>query len=390
MNTTLKHRSSFELYPTGDESDAFGAAANLVVDWFVQKESSWEGSPVIEDLERLGANPLFWNYSMPAEYAGGLYDQDRWPALATSSVNDPATGDIAAWAVEYDEPDASHEDRRWHTTVCLERLDGDACRVSCEVACRIVGDVSEKTEPLPAVMAAPALVRNIIDLPWFVARKGSTQLRTVPHKLSPQTFPDFAASLVDPARRVPLALFCTGFNGNMPDHAKQLARRGLGNVNVYVLDWRDEDLRLDLKKLFTRGWPSGEYACPRESARVYLPGVNLGDHNGSMPHESFSREDLRAARASEFADTLTRKLSPAEAVQGVAGLAEYAQRQAALRAEEKAAHQAAEAEAAARAAEEAALLEAAAQAEEAPEQQADEESPAPEAVAEADAPALDA
>lgn len=315
-DVSLKHRSSFELYSTNEKGDPLGEAANLVVGWFLQKEERWDGSPIVADYKAHGANPLFWNYAMPEDYAGGPYEDDRWPAIACASeTNDE--GQIAWWVVEYDEPDANHDNRRWHSTVALERIENNGCRVSIEVTCRQPKNASE---PMPDIMAAPALVRSILDLPWYVGKIGTTQLRTVPHKLSVQTFDYFASSLVDPERTVPLVLFCTGFSGSVPEHAKQLARRAIGTANVYILDWSNEELRAKEQALFARGTNAGEYACPRSSCRIYMPGINLEDHNGSLAHPSYNREALDKLRASEFANTVARSFVPEQPVPTIASM----------------------------------------------------------------------
>ena len=319
-NARLKHRSAFDLYAIKDDGDPFVAAANLVIGWVIEKELAYGSSPVADDLQRKPF-PTAWNYCMPEDYRGGDYDEDRWPALACVSWKNDE-GDLTRWIVEYDEPDASHDDRRWHTTVCLERAENEACRVQIESVCR---PMYEDCEPLPETIAAPALVRNLIDLPWYVAKAGSTQLQTVPNKLSPQTFDHFKTALTNAERACPLVLFCTGYDGKIPEAAKQLARRALGTANVYVLDFSNDQLREKVQTLFERGTAAGEYNCPRNSCRMYLPGVDLTDHNKSMSHESWNREALQAQHPSKFAEHLARRFIPSTPVPTIASVEAAAQ-----------------------------------------------------------------
>lgn len=255
------------------------------------------------------------------------------------------------WVVEYDDPDTSDVERRWHTTVCLERVpdrqgvgaDADnapdapetsevaeypgtdvpedpsvlPCRVSVQSVCRAV---VEGGRPLPETVATPALVRSIIDLPWHKATVGPTLLQTVPNKLSPQTFPQFAEALVDPARTLPFVLFSTGFDGKVPEQAKQLARRAMGIANVYVLDWSNEELRSQEETLFARGTSAGQYACPRNSCRMYLPGLDLTDPSHSMTHKSWNRLEMEELRPSQFAERLARRFIPSQPVKTIAEL----------------------------------------------------------------------
>ena len=317
--TILKHRAIFDLYAIKEDGDPFMAAAEQVVDWFVEKERRYDGSPIAEDFERRGAFPQALDYCMPEDYRGGDYDADEWPALACASEYDERNV-LVGWVVEYDEPDASHDDRRWHTTVRLERVaETGACHIAMQTTCRPLG---EPSEPLPTTIAAPALLRTIIALPWFVAKVGPTQLQTVPNKLTVQTFDHFATALSDPERRIPLVLFCTGYDGKIPEQAKQLARRALGTANVYVLDWSNEPLRAKVEALFERGTAADQYACPRSSCRMYMPGVDLTNPGASMSHESWNREALQELRPSQFAERLARRFIPSEVVWGIAGAPE--------------------------------------------------------------------
>ena len=285
-----------------------------MIDWLVQKELQYDGSPIVEDLDRRDPFPLAFDYHMPESYQGGDYNEDQWPAVACASQYDE-DGALVRWIMEYDEPDAKHDDRRWHSTVCLERMggrsgdaDGDevegstepeACHVMMQTTCR---PLANATEPLPDTIAAPALLRSFINLPWYVAKGGTTQLQTVPNKLSPQTFVHFSEALTDPGRKIPLVLFSTGYDGKIPEQAKQLARRALGNANVYVLDWSNEELREQVQTLFERGTSAGEYACPRSSCRMYMPGVDLSD-----PHHSHVARELEPRGAREAAPLAVRR-----------------------------------------------------------------------------------
>lgn len=313
----LKHRSFFDLYSVKEDGDPFMAAARLVVDWVLQKEGQYETSPVIDDLGGR-AFPRAWGYAMPEGYQGGDYADDRWPALACEAVRDE-DGRYVRWVLEYDEPDASHEDRRWHTTVSLARGDNDACRIGVQSMCRPLEGCAE---PLPDTVATPALVRSLVDLPWYVAKAGTTQLQTVPNKLSVQTFDHFAAALTDPGRKLPLVLFCTGLDGKVPEQAKQLARRALGTANVYIVDWSKPELRDRVQELFKRDTPAGEYACPKSSARMYLPGVDLTNPHASRSHESWNRGALASLHPSVFAERLAHRFLPNEPVPTIASLYE--------------------------------------------------------------------
>ena len=98
-NARLRHRSSFELKRAeGSLRDPLASAATSVCEWVLSKESMYNGSPVIDDVENRGMFPMMWEYAMPEDYRGGDYDEDRWPALATACVCD-ADDAIATWVL---------------------------------------------------------------------------------------------------------------------------------------------------------------------------------------------------------------------------------------------------------------------------------------------------
>lgn len=308
ISESFKHRSSFELYPTGSD-DAMYAVAEVVSSWILGKEREWDGSPIADDIERWGADVLLRGYNEPKAYNGGLYTEDRWPALACAALAGRSAGIPEAWAVEYDEPDANHPGRRWHTCVGLERLEDGACRVNTSVSLVILDGMEDAAGAV--VTSTPRFVRDILRLDGFEARVGDTPVFWAEKKLTATTFDEFKAALLDSRRELPVVLFCTGFNGRTPDHASQLARRMLGNLDVYVLDWSNDALRAMLDELFLKGTPAAQYSCLRGSARVYMPGVDLANPKGSSPHRYFHREDIENMRTSEFASLVAEAIEDA-------------------------------------------------------------------------------
>ena len=97
--SVLKHRSEFDLYSIKGDGDPFATAAGLVVDWVVQKERGYDGSPIVDDFEGRRAFPRYWDYSMHEDYRRGDYDDDGWPALACAAVRDDADR-VVRWVME--------------------------------------------------------------------------------------------------------------------------------------------------------------------------------------------------------------------------------------------------------------------------------------------------
>lgn len=236
LEPVVKHRSCFVLRPISDGVDTLGEVANIVVGWFLSKESRWQDSPAIADFEEQGG-PIFWDYSTPSDYAGGLQD-GFWPALACASRSDES-GDITAWTMEYDEPDATYENRRWHTLVSLERLADDSCRVGIESNCRLTAD--DPVGIAPSLAALP-FSRDLLELDGCLAQGGTVDLLPSVSRLTQDTLAAFEAEVADPGRTIPYVLFCTNDSYGTAEYAKQLARRTIAMANVYILNHDDLDL----------------------------------------------------------------------------------------------------------------------------------------------------
>lgn len=297
----VKHRSRFTLHPASNEVDTLGEVANVMVGWLLSKESRWEDSPAVADFEAQGG-PVFWDYSMPEDYAGGLQD-DFWPALACASTTDE-TGDVTSWAMVYDEPDATYDGRRWHTHVYLERQADDSCTVMVESSCRLM--VDDPAGIAPSLAATP-FSQELLELEGCLAQAGSVRLLPNVGRLSADTFDAFAAEVADSGRAVPYVLFCTNGSYGTAEYAKQLSRRTPAMANVYILNHEDLDLWEKARPFLD---PEGTAIEPEEvPCRVYLPGGGV---------EEPGRALFAEFRPTSFASRIGREFLYAGEIPGVA------------------------------------------------------------------------
>ena len=287
--TNIKHRSCFDLHAASNDVDPLGEVAEQLVGWFLGKEERWENSPAIADFEREGANPLFWDYAMPKDYTGGQ-SPDFWPALLTRSTADEE-GSITSWTVEYDEPDATYEGRRWRTTARVERLDDGGCRFATESICYLTEGAPEE---LAAIMATPPFVRNILQLEGCTPSRNGVRLFAAPQRLDDDSFDDFATQVADPDRPLPLVLFSTDARYSATEYAKQLSRRSMGTANVYILDRKNFALSRRVEELLG------------SRVRIGIPAV-CHVFVGGKPTEAFGREDFADVSPSECANLLARE-----------------------------------------------------------------------------------
>ena len=233
---------------------------------------------------------------MPKDYTGGQ-SPDFWPALFTRSTADEE-GDITLWTVEYDEPDATYEGRRWRTTARVERLDDGGCRLATESICYLTEGAPEK---LTAIMATPPFVRNILQLEGCTPSRNGLRLFAAPQRLDDDSFDDFATQVADPDRPLPLVLFSTDARYSATEYAKQLSRRSMGTANVYILDRKNFALSRRVEELLVSrvriGIPAVCHVnCRRQAHRGLRPrGLcrrePLGMRQPAGPRVSLPRRD---------------------------------------------------------------------------------------------------
>ena len=196
-----------------------------------------------------------------------VWQDDFWPALACASTTDE-TGDVTSWAMEYDEPDATYDGRRWHTHVYLERQADDSCTVMVESSCRLM--VDDPAGIAPSLAATP-FSQELLELEGCLAQAGSVRLLPNVGRLSADTFDAFAGrSGRFWARGALCAVLHQRQLRHRPEYAKQLSRRTPAMANVYILNHEDLDLWEKARPFLDS---EGTAIEPEEvPCRVYLPG----------------------------------------------------------------------------------------------------------------------
>ena len=313
-NEELHYRAKFDVYPYETQNSAFEKLCQILWDWARGKE--WRRhSLLFESLSTTSGKDAFisGNLTSSEGYDGGMGAEGTY--LKTGSV---ASGAKRLWAMEYDEQDQRLWFRRWHTSVGLSLGEGGETRVNVRISHYAKPGYIGKPGFVPFA-SVPKFVGEMISLGSYQCCVGETVLERCETYLSAD---DFGAAFVDNLtsgqRELPLILMCTDEKGATPVwDAEQFARKLAGMANVYVADWRSQELRKSLSSLFVRGEASFNYRCGPSTLRIYKPGIDLSDASSWRNSPFFPKAKIDEicggddSRPERFIEIITKSLGRA-------------------------------------------------------------------------------
>ena len=309
-NEQLHYRARFEVFPYDTQNPAMPKILQILWDWLRNKERRRKDGGVLGILSAAGARDAFFDGSLETNYSGELNaeSQTRLAIDAFASEKDGRT----LWAMEYDEPDSKVWFRHWHTRVGLSGSGSGSCLVNVRITYYTLPDYVGSPGLVPFANV-PNFVREIVELGAYQSCVGETVLNREETYLTSDNIDDeFTSNLLSEQRELPLVLMCTDESGATPVwDATDLAKKLVGMANVYVADWRDNEVRERFRELFPRDTPAFLYRCGASMLRIYRPDIDLSDSSGWRAHVFFPKEriDHYCKRGqNEFVDTLSRGL----------------------------------------------------------------------------------
>lgn len=273
-NEELHYRAKFDVFPYKTQNPAFPKLCQVLWDWLREKERR-RHSAFYEALSATNAKEAFSSgeFSWPKDYLGGSGDVETCLSVAAISSNGRRL-----WAMEYDEQDQHFWFRRWHTCVGISSGPSGDCRVNVRIFYYAKSDYIGRQGPAPFANV-PNFVREMVELEAYQCCVGETVLESCETYLTEDDFEgDFVDNLSSDQRELPLILMCTDEKGGTPVwDAEKFAHKLVGMANVYIVDWRNRNLRKKLFGLFVRGDASFNYRCGSSTPRIYKPGIDLSD-----------------------------------------------------------------------------------------------------------------
>lgn len=255
--------------------------------------------------------------SLPKEYEGGLSIRTNARSLCTRPFVGRGDWHIPqAWALEYDEPDSELPWRHWHTSVGITRLNDGQGPIARTAPCLVNIRISNYLKPgylgeppEQPLATTPRFVRDLLTLPGFRSRVGSTEVRDGATMLTAETFAsDFFPSLTDPERGMPLVLSVSDLEGKHPAGSLAILSACLmGGANVYALDASDEASWQALQEGFAEDTPARAFGCDAGVMRIYLPRPDLWNRHDSVRHR-FLTKDAQLELGGRVASVVVRAI----------------------------------------------------------------------------------
>lgn len=309
---TVFYRSRFEVAPVDSSSEIWPQIIRTLQNWLEDKE---------EALERVGKSSLLDEITADVTKYSDFFEVTNRDCYlsqriaqgnfchATENSRLTTTAFVGAgseyvpqyWAMEYIEQDSSEWYRRWCTEVGVTAMGEGVYVVNVKVTLADDPAYLVATPWIPP-RNTPRFIGDMLDLRNCRTVSAGIPLFSEPINLTEDNFDRFIERLVKPERRIPiLAIARTRDEDGAGDYLVdpyKLAKKIRGSAIVYMIDKSSFALRNRLFETFVKGKPSYKYGIANGSMRVFFPGVNLDDEEGSQRHHFYTEHKLSQSNVS--------------------------------------------------------------------------------------------
>lgn len=303
-NKTLFYRSRFTISPENKEvGEIWPRIVTAVQGWLEEKEESVESKGfdsflgnLTDDVVNLsksvkGAKGSSYVSSRMA--SGSLECQATKTSLKTKALFDEGKGTPSYWAMEYVEQSTDDWYRKWYTDVGITAAGDGSYVVNTRVA--IADDPAFICDrPFIPPRNTPRFVAKMLDIQGCVASSNGISLANDPQPLTKYNMSDFGDALESDERTIPFVVVSALRDqpGKYAVDPDRLAKKLRGSAVVYALDCSDYGTWLCYQDVFFRSEASIRYRVNPGFMRVFFPGVNLDDPDGSKRHHYYTQEAL--------------------------------------------------------------------------------------------------
>lgn len=314
-NRTVFYRSRFEIFPDADiDAEIWPQIIHVLQAWLERKErvrgSDSLFDPLTADLENLSAHfeSTYEECIASRSFAYGEFDRSTEQSyLGTKAAFEPGRPLVPKyWAMDYLEKDSARWYRRWYTNVGITSSGTGTYIVNVRVS--ILDDPTFiSAQPEVPQRNTPRFISDMLDMPSCITIAGDMQLRTDPVRLTGSSFDSFINDLTSDTRSVPMLVispYRTYASSTYLVDPGKLARKLRGSAIVYTLDLDDDELRYRYFDVFGKGAGAYNYRIGNGMLRVFFPGVDLGDPDGSRRHHYYTSKDLSTYDIPRLADDI--------------------------------------------------------------------------------------
>ncbi len=303
-NKTLFYRSRFTIAPESEETgEIWPSIVTAVQGWLEEKEEALESKGLDNFLDDLTSDVK--NLSKLVEgtkgngcvslrmMQGSLDCQAAKTSLRTKALFDDGCDVPSYWAMEYVEQSIDSWYRKWYTNVGVTAVGDGSYVVNTRVA--IADDPAFICDrPYIPSRNTPRFVSKMLDIDGCVASSNGILLANDPQPLANYNMHDFKESLESRERTIPFVVIAALRDqpGRYAVDPGRLAAKLRGSAVVYTLDCSDYGTWLSYQDVFFKNEASRNYRVNPGFMRVFFPGVDLDDPDGSSRHRYYTQETL--------------------------------------------------------------------------------------------------
>ncbi|THG34833.1 hypothetical protein [Adlercreutzia caecimuris] len=309
---TVFYRSRFEVEPVDSSSEIWPQIIRTLQNWLEDKEEALERAGKSSLLDEITADVTKYSdffevtnrdcYLSQRIAKGNFCHATENSRLTTTAFVGVGSEYVPQyWAMEYIEQDSSNWYRRWCTEVGVTAAGEGAYVVNVKVTLADDPAYLVATPWIPP-RNTPRFIGDMLDLQNCRTVSAGIPLLSEPINLTEDNFDRFIERLVKPERRIPILAIAKPRDGDdagdyLVDPYK-LAKKIRGSAIVYMIDKSSFALRKKLFETFVKGKPSYKYGIANGSMRVFFPGVNLDDEEGSQRHHFYTELKLSRSNVS--------------------------------------------------------------------------------------------
>lgn len=311
-NKTLFYRSRFTIAPeTKEVGEIWPHIIAAIQEWLEEKEGDRKDKELPNFYTELTDDIVNISESV-AEAKGSAYASQRLAngtlecneedsSIKTNALYQNGSDTPSYWAIEYIESDKDHWYRRWFTNIGATAAENGSYIINVRIA--IADDPTFICDcPYIPSRNTPRFIGKLLDIKGCAASSNGIALANEPKALTSLNMKTFIRELESNERTIPFVVIAALRNqpGKYAIDPGILAKKVRGSAVVYTLDCSAVQTWLAYQSMFLDTETARDYRINPGFMRIFFPGVDLSDPEGSQRHRFYTGELLMASNPGQY------------------------------------------------------------------------------------------
>lgn len=313
-NKTLFYRSRFTIAPENNEvGEIWPHIVAAIQEWLEEKEGNREDNELPNfyteltddavNISGLVAGSKGSAYASQRLENGTLECNEEDSSVKTNALYQNGSDTPSYWAIEYIENDKDHWYRRWFTNIGATAAENGSYIINVRIA--IADDPTFICDcPYIPSRNTPRFIGKLLDIKGCIANSNGITLANEPKALTSRNMKAFIQDLESNERTIPFIVIAALRNqsGKYAIDPSILAKKVRGSAVVFTLDCSAIQTWIAYKSIFLDTETARDYRINPGFMRVFFPGVDLSDPEGSQRHRFYTGELLAASNPGQISN----------------------------------------------------------------------------------------